>query len=174
MTEAERRKLFNEVYAEFDRRILAYCIYVTGDRDLANDVFQEVFIKAYRSLHTIREFDKLSNWIFRIARNECLNALKVVQRNDRRSIDIESPEAEASHATSVQDGWTDEVAHLHWGLDQLSHEHREALLLAEFEGFSMKEIADMTGTSVSNVKVRIHRAKQKLHTLLQPILHDHE
>jgi DNA-directed RNA polymerase specialized sigma24 family protein len=38
----------------------------------------------------------------------------------------------------------------------------------------MKEIADMTGTSVSNVKVRIHRAKQKLHTLLQPILDDHE
>ena len=52
MTEAERRRLFNELYAEYDRRIFAYCLYVIGDRDKANDVFQEVFIKVYKSLHT--------------------------------------------------------------------------------------------------------------------------
>ncbi len=174
MTDVERRQLFNEIYGQYDKRILAYCIYVTSDRDVANDVFQEVFIKAYRSLHTLRESDKTVNWLFRIARNECLNAMKSQQRNDRRTIDIDSPEAEFAQASLSTDSYSDEHEHLYRALGQLTSEYRDTLLLAEFEGFSMKEIADMTGTSVSNVKVRIHRAKQKLHTLLQPILDDHE
>lgn len=174
MTDVERRHLFNDIYSQYDRRVLAYCIYVTNDRDVANDVFQEVFIKVYRSLHTLRESDKSANWLFRIARNECLNAMKSQQRSDRRTVDIDSPEAEFAQASIATESYSDETEHLNWALAQLSSEYRDTLLLAEFEGFSMKEIADMTGTSVSNVKVRIHRAKQKLHTLLQPILDDHE
>jgi RNA polymerase sigma-70 factor (ECF subfamily) len=172
MTEAERRTIFNEVYAQYDRRVFAYCLYVLGDRDRANDVFQEVFIKMYQALHTLRDVDKTSNWLFRIARNECLNAMKSVQRSERRSVRIDDPEPDLE--TSVHgETYTDEIEHVRWGLSQLSKEHREALVLAEFEGFSLKEIAEMTGTSLSNVKVRIHRAKQKLHTLLQPILNDY-
>ncbi len=174
MTDVERRKLFNEIYAQFDRRILAYCIYVTSDRDVANDVFQEVFIKAYRSLHMLRESDKTANWLFRIARNECLNAMKSRQRSDRRHVDMEAPEAEFAQVALSIESHADETEHLNWALSQLTSEYRDTLLLAEFEGFSMKEISDMTGTSVSNVKVRIHRAKQKLRTLLEPILHDYE
>lgn len=173
MTEVERRKLFNELYAEYDRRVFAYCLYVVGDRDKANDVFQEVFIKAYKSLHTIREEGKLSNWLFRIARNECLNAMKANQRNDKRNVSYD--ETESMYVPPQREaGYNDEVAHLHWGLQQLSNEQREALVLAEFEGYSLKEIAELTGASLSNVKVRIFRAKQKLYNILQPILNDYE
>jgi RNA polymerase sigma-70 factor, ECF subfamily len=173
MTEAERRASFNEIYAQYERRVFAYCLYVLSDRDRANDVFQEVFIKTYQSLHTLRDADKTSNWLFRIARNECLNAMKSVQRSERRSVPIDDPDADYAVSTSGVT-YSDEGEHLRWGLAQLSKDHREALLLAEFEGFSLKEIADMTGTSLSNVKVRIHRAKQKLHTILQPILNDYD
>ncbi|MBL0174082.1 MAG: RNA polymerase sigma factor [Ignavibacteria bacterium] len=173
MTEAERRRLFNELYAEYDRRIFAYCLYVIGDRDKANDVFQEVFIKVYKSLHTIREEGKSSNWLFRIARNECLNALKATQRNDKRNTSYD--ESDTSYIPALDGtGYNDEITHLHWGLQQLSNEQREALVLAEFEGYSLKEIAEVTGASLSNVKVRIFRAKQKLYNLLQPILNDYE
>ena len=89
MTEPERQRLFNELYSQYEKRVFAYCVYVTGDKDQASDIFQEVFIKAYRSLHTIRESDKTANWLFRIARNECLNSLKVSQRNEQRNVDIE-------------------------------------------------------------------------------------
>jgi RNA polymerase sigma-70 factor, ECF subfamily len=172
MTEVERRKYFNEVYAQYDRRVFAYCLYVIGDRDKANDVYQEVFIKVYQALHTVREQDRIAHWLFRIARNECLNAMKATQRSDNRSVRIEEsdtiPDATASAA------YNDEIEYLHWGLSQIGKEYREALVLAEFEGFSLKEIAEMTGTSLSNVKIRVHRAKQKLHALLQPILNDYE
>lgn len=173
MTESERRSQFNELYSQYERRVFAYCLYVTGDRDQTNDVFQEVFIKVYRSLHTVRDQDKLSNWLFRIARNECLNVMKTEQRSKIRHLSLN----DAEHLVPVDEKDTmydDEIEHLERGLKQLSKEYREALILAEFEGFSMKEIADLTGTTVSNVKVRIHRAKQKLHSLLQPILDDHE
>jgi RNA polymerase sigma-70 factor (ECF subfamily) len=174
MTETERRRRFDELYASYDRRVLAYCIHVTGNRDTANDVFQEVFVKAYKSLHTLREEDRAANWLFRIARNECLNSLKSVQRSERRTVRIETSLVEPSSPTFDPAERRDETEHLRRGLAQLSEEQREALLLAEFEGFSLKEIAEITGASLSNVKVRIHRAKQKLHSLLEPILNDHE
>jgi RNA polymerase sigma-70 factor, ECF subfamily len=172
MDDLERRKRFDELYSQFDRRVLAYCIHVVADRDAARDVFQDVFIKAYSSLHTLREWDRASNWLFRIARNECLNALKATQRSNRRSTRLEDTEPAArTSEPSISD--REEARLLHEALRLLTPEHREALLLAEFEGFSLKEIADITGASVSNVKVRIHRAKQKLHAILKPILHDH-
>lgn len=169
MTENDRQKLFNDLYSQYEKRVFAYCVYVTGDKDQASDIFQEVFIKAYKSLHTIRETDKAANWLFRIARNECLNSLKVTQRNAKRNVDIEDT-YESDQLSSPASGYTDDVEIMKWALTQIPEEQREALLLAEFEGFSLKEIADMTGATLSNVKVRIHRAKNKLQKILQPIL----
>jgi len=170
MTISDRRRVFNELYAQYDKRVYAYCLYVTSDRDQAKDVFQEVFIKAYNSLHTLREAAKISNWLFRIARNECLNSMKSAQRNQKRNVRIDS-EDNRQYAIEAE-GYNDEIEQLHKALKQLPDEYREALVLAEFEGLSMKEIAEITGTSLSNVKVRIHRAKNKLHQILQPILND--
>ena len=173
MTEFERRKYFDEIYAQYDRRVFAYCIYVLGDRDMASDVFQEVFIKMYQSLHTVRDSERIVHWLFRIARNECLNALKSRKRSETRTVQYDDSDGFRLQPENPV-SYNDEIEYLHWGLKQLTKEHREALVLAEFEGFSMKEIAEMTGTSLSNVKVRIHRAKQHLHNILQPILNDHE
>jgi RNA polymerase sigma-70 factor (ECF subfamily) len=173
MTDQERRRMFDDLYAQYDRRVLAYCTYVTGDRDQANDVFQEVFVKVYMALHTLRDTDKAANWLFRIARNECLNSLKVSRRNEKRSVDIDNV-LESTNLSASNEGYSDDMEHVRKALEKISPEQREALLLAEFEGFSLKEIADMTGTTLSNVKVRIHRAKQKLQTILQPILNYYE
>jgi RNA polymerase sigma-70 factor, ECF subfamily len=171
MTENDRRQVFNDLYMQFERRVYAYCLYVIGDRDQAKDVFQEVFVKVFKSLHTVQDLEKVSHWLFRIARNECINLLKHNQRVDRRSVRIENDTPALVPDSTIH---SDEVQHLHWAINQLSHDHREALLLAEFEGFSMKEISDMTGATIANVKVRIHRAKQRLHKLLEPILQHHE
>ena len=173
MTEIERRKQFNDLYAQFERRVLAYCLYVTGDKDTAHDVFQEVFVKAYQSIHSLKDAGKASHWLFRIARNECLNSLKATQRQNKRSVKLDSinePADTSGHTVERRD----EFEHLRRGIAELPEDYREALLLAEFEGFSLKEIAEITCTSLSNVKIRIHRAKQKLHTILEPILKDYE
>ncbi|MDH7515347.1 MAG: RNA polymerase sigma factor [Bacteroidota bacterium] len=174
MTEAERRRAFNEIYAEYDRRLFAYCLYVLGDRDKAKDVFQNIFIKVYKSIHALRDTEKLAHWLFRIARNECLNAMKSIQRKENRYVRIDKSENSPSLAAEGSAEYTDEIEHVRWGLQQLPPEYREALVLAEFEGYSLKEIAELTGASLSNVKVRIFRAKKKLHTILQPILNDYD
>ena len=172
MTERERRKRFDTLYASYDRRVFAYCVHVTADRDLAADVYQEVFVKAYQALHTLRDSEKEANWLFRIARNECLNALKARQRSDRRNVSLDDTPELQGESTSAER--RDAHEQLRRAIDELPHDYREALLLAEFEGFSLKEIAEITGASLSNVKVRIHRAKQKLHAILEPILNDYE
>ena len=173
MTESERQRVFDKLYAQYEKRVFAYCVYVTGDKDQASDIFQEVFIKAYKSLHTIRDAEKAANWLFRIARNECLNSLKVSQRNERRNVDIEDT-YDSEQLASPPSDYTDEYEILKWALTQISDEQREALLLAEFEGYSLKEIAELTDATLSNVKVRIHRAKNKLQKILQPILNPDE
>ena len=174
MTEFERRRQFDEMYAKYDRRVLAYCVHVIGNRDAAKDVFQEVFVKAYKSLHTLRDDALAANWLFRIARNECLNSLKNTQRSDRRTVRLDNSPYELPQEEEDPAVRRDEKEYLRQGLATLTADQREALLLAEFEGFSLKEIAEITGASLSNVKVRIHRAKQKLHTFLEPILNYHE
>ncbi len=172
MTERERRERFNELYTLYDRRVFAYCVYVTSDRDIAHDVYQEVFVKAFQAMHTLKDPEKQAHWLFRIARNECLNAMKARQRSEKRSVDIDHVYDQLQHEILPEQH--DEIAHLRRAIAQLPQDYREALLLAEFEGFSLKEIANMTGASLSNVKVRIHRAKLKLHAILEPILNDYE
>lgn len=172
MTDRERRERFNELYALYDQRVFAYCVYVTSDRDLASDVYQEVFVKAYQAMHTLKDPEKQANWLFRIARNECLNAMKSRQRDEKRSVDVDRVHEQLRH--EIRPEQNDEIGHLRSAIAQLPHDYREALLLAEFEGFSLKEIAQTTGASLSNVKVRIHRAKLKLHEILEPILNDYE
>lgn len=172
MTDSERRSYFDEVYARYEKRIYAYCIVIVGDRDRANDVFQEVFIKVYKALHTIKDREKIVNWIFRIARNECLNMVKTVQRSAKRHVDLDDPLY--LNVGTEGSSYSDEIDHLFACINRLNPDYREVLVLAEFEGMTMKEISELTGLTMSNVKVRIHRAKRKLHTLLQPILNDYE
>jgi len=72
--------LFDEIFARYHQRVIAWCFRVTKDYDYATDLAQEVFLKAFRHSSSFRGDSRLSTWLFSIARNHCLSAIK--RKND--------------------------------------------------------------------------------------------
>lgn len=163
---------FKYVYAKYRQRIFSYCLYVTGDKTLAEDAFQETFARAYTRREQLKEPKALKSWLLLISRSVCLNMLRTSKFTpDFVYLDAKDPEEGEGYVhreltTQAHDlGSSDALRH---ALQRLAPMYREAFLLREFEGYSYEEIGEMTGASVMNVKVRITRAKKQLRKLLAP------
>lgn len=152
-------KAFLELYERYQRRLYGYCVQMLKDGDLAHDLFQETFIRVSRKRHHFRG-GNFSGWLFAIARNQCLNALR--DRVTHASID-DIAEPSAPHKELYDE--TAEI--LRSAIETLPEEMKEALILRVYSGFSYQEIADLTDSKLATVKVRIHRAKLKLHDMLE-------
>ena len=156
---------FVELYDRYNRRLYGYCVKMLSDKVLAEDLFQEIFIRVARKRDHFRG-GNFSGWLFAIARNQCLNALRDTVTHT--SLDdlggaLPAPDHELYDETSEL---------LKEAIEKLPSEMKEALVLRVYSGFSYQEIAEITGAKLATVKVRIHRAKIRLHDLLAPIFAD--
>ncbi len=136
------------------------------NREDADDVTQDVFLAAFANLSSyVVSRAAFSTWLFTIARNRCINLLK---RPRPAALDEETAVQDVAprNALAIQ-----EVAQqLERALAALPMEQRSAFVLAEIEGLSYAEIARIERTSVGTVKSRVHRAKQRLRSLLEPVM----
>jgi RNA polymerase sigma-70 factor (ECF subfamily) len=164
-------RAFAELYTRRKREIYTFCVRMLGgDRDLANDAFQETFIKVYEKGQSFRSGANVMGWLFMIARNTCLN----LHRAKRPSETLDDQPMLVSSDRSLAPEYGEEQHYLRELLEQaialLPEDFREPFILREFDGFSYGEIAKMTGVSLPTIKVRIYRAKQRLRELLKPFL----
>ena len=163
---------FQKIYDAYQPRILGYLVRLVGEYE-AEDLTQEVFVKVNQALANFRGEAKLSTWIYRIATNTALDRLRSPSFRKRLSDDsIENGEAEIDD----KDAWTGEKKPLveqqlvrmemnqciRDFIDKLPENYRPVLVLSELEGKSNKEIAEILGVSLGTVKIRIHRAREKL------------
>ncbi|MCS7302620.1 MAG: RNA polymerase sigma factor [Candidatus Kapabacteria bacterium] len=139
-----------------------------GNHQDAQDVAQETFIRAFRSLHRFKGESSLQTWLYRIAVNTCLS----YRRRWRRWIRLDSIVETADELVSslplpdreVEDGeFLDSFLRL---LEQLPPKQRETFYLRYVEGLSYEEISRMLGVSVSGLKANYHHAIRKLATML--------
>jgi RNA polymerase sigma-70 factor (ECF subfamily) len=153
---------FKELYRRYAPRIHAYCYKILEDKEEAEDVFQETFVKFYVGIRQERMMTNVSGFIFRIARNLSLNRIR-----DRAPFEpIEGIEIEVNADHSLEQN---ELLGLIAGaVELLDLEYREAFVLREYENMSYEEIADIVGCSVANAKSRVFRARQKIRKLLEP------
>lgn len=150
---------------------LIYALVFRSVRDgaVAEELTQDVFLKAFRSLETFRGESKFTTWLYRIAVNVCHDqreSLSARNRSRETSLEDIGP-APAESATPA--GRPDQVleasemaSSFQAGLDTLDPKYREAFLLRHGEDRSYEEIAEILGISVSNAKVRVHRAREML------------
>jgi RNA polymerase sigma-70 factor (ECF subfamily) len=152
----------------------------TKDGDTAEDLIQETFLQALRSLPSFRGDSKITTWLYSIARNVALSRL----RQTRRYNYLESETLEHVQATSEGELETntegpspaddtvrsEEMRLLHDALDELSPSYREVVALRDLEELSTREVAEQLGLSRVNVRVRLHRARTALREQLQPRL----
>ncbi len=158
-------KAFAELYARLSPRIYAYCRRFLGNRDDAMDVFQETFSKFFQSAAQERIMTNVPAFILRIARNLCVN----IKRKERTDISYEDYMAYSNDTSSEQ---KELLALIRAAIKTLPEDYAEVFILREYDGLSYAEIAEVTGESLANVKVRIYRAKQKIRETLAPYLAD--
>ncbi|MBE0644366.1 MAG: RNA polymerase sigma factor [Bacteroidetes bacterium] len=143
--------------------MFAYCLRFLGHRDEAQDVYQETFIRFFESAQKDREMTNVPGYLLKIARNLCLNQ----RRNKKQTVEFEDYQSLVLPSTTEK---TEFLQLITTALDMLPEDYREVFVLREYEGLSYAEIADIVGASLSNVKVRIFRAKQKIRDILAPYI----
>lgn len=155
---------FSELYDRHSPRVFAYCRRFLGNKEEAQDVLQEAFIRLYKSSNSDREMTNVPAFILTIARNLCVN----YQKKKKPLVSYED-------YMFVRDNNNDDnelLDLIKMAMETLPDDYKEVFILREYDGLSYQDIADITDTSLTNVKVRIYRAKQKIKDILEPYLAD--
>ena len=159
------------VRPHFDRLYrLAYRL--TGRKAEAEDLFQELLIKAFGKLDDLVTIDEPGSWLSRVMYNLFIDQQRRFARSRMHTVEEGSLSADgldgfASDQDPVRDNQRlEKLKMLDLALAKLSNEHRIVVLLHDTEGYKLKEIQELTGTPVGTVKSRLHRARARLREIL--------
>lgn len=148
-------------------RLLHYVRRLVRDRGTADDVLQETWVAAYRGLRRLRDPERLRPWLYGIARNQALNALRREERARLDCVEDEVLEAIPDAAGDELELRAEQAAQVHRSLDCISPVHAEVLVLCYVDGLSYEEIAAVTGCKVGTVRSRLHYAKRALRAAME-------
>jgi RNA polymerase sigma-70 factor (ECF subfamily) len=170
-------------YAELVRanggRMLAVARRILKSDDEAHDATQEAFLQAFRAIDRFAGDALLSTWLHRITVNACLMRLRHRKRHPEAAIEELLPSFdETGHRIEDGTAWTDDVVArmesarlqkvVRDAIDRLPENYRTVLVLRDIEGLSTEESAQALGIRPEAAKMRLHRARQALRTLLEP------
>lgn len=157
--EAAQRALIGR----YQQRMAGFAYAITGRSDAVEDLTQVIFIKMFRALDRLDDPERFEAWLFRLARNCCIDHLRR-ERWRRFLTPIETEhETIAETNTSVDSAKLDALRH---ALEQLKPKDRVLIALAQ-EGRSQAEMAAITRTTVSAIKARLHRAREQLRQIYE-------
>jgi len=154
---------------------------ITRDQALAEDCVQEAFINALRKIADFEGRSTLKTWLHRIVVNQALIKLRQRARANEVQMDQWLPEFD-QNACRIEERWSeiptpeellerqDNRAYILAKIDQLPESYRIVLQLRDIEELSTSEVAQFTGLSETNIKVRLHRARSALKKLIEPLL----
>jgi RNA polymerase sigma-70 factor (ECF subfamily) len=177
--EGEERA-FQELVDRYQTRLLNFVYRTIGDREKAEDLVQEVFIRVYRHLHRFDRSKKFSTWIYTIASNLAKNELRNRSRNPlvlfqtiRKNWQDEDRPLQFEDSNSRPDDLY-RKRHLRelveQSVEQLPEHHRTVFVLRELEGKSYEEIAEITDCNLGTVKSRLNRARNSFAEIIAPAL----
>lgn len=162
-------RAFDELMARHRSRVVANCRYLTTANE-AEDLAQEVLVKAYFALKRYESRSRFSTWLYRIKVNHCLNHRRAERRRDQDvTIDDAGETIDALRVEAQADLQLDrdaDATRVRTAVATLSETLRQPLIMRELDEMSYDEIAAALGLSLSAVKMRILRARQELRVLL--------
>jgi RNA polymerase sigma-70 factor (ECF subfamily) len=162
---------FEQLVIRHQELVFSLAYKLTGNREMANDVAQESFIRAWKAIEKFRGDSTFSTWIYRITVNTAWTLRKKAKKHNTLNIDdtyepIVIDEKKDPELIAINSDLSSVLVN---ALDKLPIEQRIIVELKNIEGRSHKEIADYLDISVTAAKVRLHRAHQKLRLILEEV-----
>jgi RNA polymerase sigma-70 factor (ECF subfamily) len=172
-------KAYETLVRVFTGRLLSVALRLVKSEEDARDAVQDAFLSAFRSLPRFEGESRLSTWLHRIVVNASLMKLRTRRRKPEESIEDLLPRfLEDGHQAEPAVLWKDSAVEsverietrrlVRRCIDSLSESHRTVLLLRDIEGYDTEDTARLLGITNNAVKVRLHRARQGLRSLLDP------
>ena len=157
------REEFSVLIGRYSDPLYRHALGMTGSPDVAEDILQTSFIKAFQHLAEVR--GRFDAWVFRIVANGCKDWLKNIRRTH---LSYEEDDQPSGFATPDEElDRTELRTDLDRALAALAPSLREAFVMKHVEGRSYEEMADLLGTTVGALKMRVHRAREALQVLLE-------
>lgn len=145
---------FDEIYKTYWQKIFRLCLGYVNDFDWAKDIAQETFIIVWQQLPNFRNESAIGTWIFRIATNNCLRQIKKDKSISKAALPVDLQEEKQ---VSIEP----QIRYLYQCIAELPETDRIIISL-ELEDVRQAEIAIITGLTEANIRVKIHRIKEKL------------
>jgi RNA polymerase sigma-70 factor (ECF subfamily) len=172
---------FRELVRRYQRPVFSLIYRMVRDREAAEDLAQETFIKVLNAIDTYRPEHKFSSWIFKIANNAAIDHLRrrepdvLSLEGAPDAVSVERQEATALQVSDRGESPLDELearelgSHIESAIARLRPEYRACILLRHVEGRAYEEIATILGLPLGTVKTYIHRARAELRDILEPL-----
>ena len=158
------KELYAEIIKRYQKKLMRYASYIMGDMQMAADVVQEAFIKAYINLNGFDAKKKFSSWMYRIVHNEAMNMLSKHKKQVPMNDDVEY-----ESGVDLEDEYikSELVSRTHECLEHMALIYKEPLSLFYLEEKSYEEISDILRIPKGTVGTRVNRAKAIMKKLCQ-------
>jgi RNA polymerase sigma-70 factor, ECF subfamily len=145
-----------QIWHDYHASLFSFIRQRVGDRALAEDLLQEVFLKIHARLHTLNDAERLSSWIYQIARHTIIDHYRVAKPVEPLPGELVQP------LDQNEQEWQELGRCVQPMIALLPAQYREAVQLFEIEGLSLKEVAARQGVSLTAAKSRVQRGREKL------------
>ncbi len=168
---AGQTNYFSYIVERYQDVVFSIALKVLRNRDDAQEMAQESFIKAYKSLSSFKGTAKFSTWLYRITYNNCISELRKRKIHFASTDDVDlKDEAEELNLDGIPE--ENRAKAIKEAMDRLPEDEYTLILLYYFEDQSVEEISKVTQLSESNTKVKLFRARKKLYTILNEMMKD--
>ncbi len=158
-------RAFSIIVRTYEQPVFNYVLRLTGDRSLAEDLTQEVFLRVYQGLPSFSLRSRFTTWLFQVAKNRVLDELRALERRPRAVVALEDipplevVDAPVERAEAIDAVWR--------AVEALNPDLKMALLLRDIVGLSYTEIAETLEVTLATVKWRIYKAREEVQLALR-------